>query len=640
MSAVAARSARERTRRDLADGLVHHRAGRLAEAVAGYRRVLEQIPNDPDANHLMGLIALGTGNLAAAAGHFEQVVRVRPKVAEYRTNLGHALRMLGDLDGAERSLADALRIDPNCVDGWINLGLTRLDRGQVDGAIAALRTAVTRAPTSALAHLNLGSALQRSGCLAEAFEAYRTAATLAPDLAPAHKNLGIVAQLEGRHLDAVAAYRRAVALVPEDGDCWTNLGVSLLALEDPAGALVAQEMAVRAAPHLADGWLNRGTSLAALGRPVDAYDSLHRAVALGGGAAALTALGTAAAEIGRVEEAIGCHRRAIAERPDFGDAHWNLALALLGAGEIAAGFEAYEWRWRASSRTAPLRDYGIPAWRGEPVADRRILVWREQGLGDELLFLSCLPDLVAAGALVTVLVSSRLVGLVGRAFPSITVMADEPGVIGADARFDWQVPLGSLPRWLRRERAAFGDGPAWLRPDPAQVAKWRDRLAQLPAGRRVGVCWRSGLTTAARARHYAPLGSWGPVWRVPGVVWINLQYDECTAEIAAVAAEHGVTIHRWAGDDLKNDLESVVGLLAALDGVVTAPTAVSSLAGAVGTPTWELDSGSDWTVFGGERSPWFGSLRVVRKGVGEGGWETGLVRLATRLSGWTAGGSR
>jgi hypothetical protein len=260
------------------------------------------------------------------------------------------------------------------------------------------------------------------------------------------------------------------------------------------------------------------------------------------------------------------------------------------------------------------------------------LVWREQGLGDELLFLTCLGDLVGAGAVVTVVVSPRLVSLVARAFPTVRVVGDEPGAIGVAEGFDWHLPLGSLPRWFRRERPAFEGRGRYLTALGSARATWRARLAGLPAGKRVGVCWRTGLRTGVRARHYAPLAAWGPVWAVPGVVWVNLQYDECEAELSAVEREAGVVVQRWAGVDLKSDLESVVGLVAELDAVVTAPTAVSSVAGAVGVRSWEVDSGSDWTALGERVSPWFPSLTVVRKG--PGGWEAALATVAEALRHW------
>lgn len=622
-------------RADLTIGLDHHRAGRWSDAQGCYRRVLTVDPSNPDAHHLLGLLALGRGELAEARGHFSRLVALRPRVAEYRSNYGHALRMLGEYPEAERELRQATALDPSFADAWINLGLVRLDAGDATGALAALETAVARAPHSALAQLNLGSALQQAGRLEEAVTRFVQALALAPGLAPAHKNLGVTTQQLGRSDEAVTHYRRALALVPDDPDVLTNLGLVLAGRGDLAAALTVHDRAVAVAPHLGAAWLNRGTTLQALGRLSEARASFARAQTIDPGPKPHTALGSIAAEQGDFARAIIEHEEALACDPDFADAHWNLALALLGAGELARGWDEFEWRWRSPGRSADFRRYLRPLWQGEPVNGKRILVWREQGLGDELLFLSCLPDLIATGAMVTLLASPRLVSLARRTFPGADILPDQTGS-GTAVEFDCHVPLGSLPRWLRRTRATFPAHGNYLQPDPVQTARWRERLDLLGPGRKVGVCWRSGLLTPERSRHYPPLDAWGPVWRVDGVVWINLQYDECEADLSRIEGGRSIRIHRWAGEDLKDDLESVAGLVAALDAVVTAPTAVSSIAGAVGTRTWQIDSGSDWTAFGEDTNPWMPSLGLIRKGTSEAGWEGAMDRLAATLQDWVA----
>ena len=171
------------------------------------------------------------------------------------------------------------------------------------------------------------------------------------------------------------------------------------------------------------------------------------------------------------------------------------------------------------------------------------------------------------------------------------------------------------------------------------MERWTERLATLGAGKKVGVCWRSGMLTPERRRHYPAWNDWRPVWRTPGITWINLQYDECEAELVEAERATGVRIHRWPGEDLRNDFESVVALMRSLDLVVTAPTAVSSLAGAAGVPTWQLDNGSDWTVFGEDRSPWFPSISLRRMIHGERSWQPTLERLAVDLGRWVEGGA-
>jgi hypothetical protein len=255
-------------------------------------------------------------------------------------------------------------------------------------------------------------------------------------------------------------------------------------------------------------------------------------------------------------------------------------------------------------------------------------VWREQGLGDEIFFATCVPDLVAAGGEVTLAASPRLVTLFARALPGVRVIED--GAWGAES-FDYHAPIGGLPRYLRTRPTSFPAGGKLLVPRSDQATKWSERLQRLGPGSPVGICWRSGLLSAERSRQYSALDAWGPLFALPGVHWVNLQYDECEGELAAAEHRFGIRIHRWKREDLRDDLESVVGLLWSLDLVITAPTAVSSLAGAVGTRTWQVDAGGDWSAFGGASSPWLPAIRMVRRDAGER-WDSVLERLARELA--------
>jgi len=154
-------------------------------------------------------------------------------------------------------------------------------------------------------------------------------------------------------------------------------------------------------------------------------------------------------------------------------------------------------------------------------------------------------------------------------------------------------------KFFRPTVESFPERAGYLTPDPERVAYWKARLDDLGPGPKVGICWRSGMRSADRNRYYTSLDQWGPIFDVPSVHFVSLQYDDCKAELDAARAKHGVEIHMPDGIDLKNNLDDAAALTAALDLVLSAPTSVGMTAIGVGTELWSLifvwPEGSGWT---------------------------------------------
>ncbi|MGE0441749.1 MAG: tetratricopeptide repeat protein [Gemmatimonadales bacterium] len=549
--------------------------------------------DDPDYHADLGLALLAAGYRDDARACFEAAFELDPVHSAARWGLADLLLDDGDPAGAAEAAAGC---EPTHHRAARVLGRLALAEGRWSDASGHLLEYLGQSPLDAPALFYLGVALQSSGLLEPAVTAYQQAVATDPDLFEAHANLATALTALGRANEALRHAERAVAMAPERPGALLNRANARRDGNDVVGALADLKTAVTLAPGYAEAW---------------------------------STLGNLYHDLGELSQALEAHDRAVAAAPALAQARWNRSFTLLTTGQLAEGWDEYEWRLQTEAAAPEPRDFLWPRWDGSSPAGKRILVWREQGIGDELLFLTCLGDLFAAGAEVTVLVSPRLAGLTARSFPAATIIPDGQRV---DGPFDWQVPIGSLPRVLRRARQAFPRRGDYLVAEAAARTKWAERLAALGPGRRIGLCWRSGLVTAARARHYPPLDELRPLLETPGVVWVNLQYDDCTTELETMKSEWGVTVHSWAGENLRDDLESVAGLIAELDAVVTAPTAVSSLAGALGRPTWQLDSGSDWTVFGEARSPWFPTIRVVAKRPFETDWGRPVAEIRSNLT--------
>ncbi|MBK3736768.1 hypothetical protein GAY29_27510 [Azospirillum brasilense] len=342
----------------------------------------------------------------------------------------------------------------------------------------------------------------------------------------------------------------------------------------------------------------------------------RRALALDPGyAAALCNLGLAVQRLGDDGLAERLYGRALRVVPDLALAQFNRGLLQLERGELAEGWAGYGWRF-ASGQAGGARQPRLPAWRGEELAGKRLLIWGEQGVGDTILFSSLCTEAIARARSVVIEVDRRLVPLFARSFPGALVRPQSPDAV-AVPDCDLHTPIGSLARVFRRDLSAFpGAADGWLVPDPARVAVWRERVAALGPGLRVGIGWRSAVMTESRRAAYSRLDQWGALFAVPGVVFVNLQYGVCEAERVAAEARFGVAIHRWDDLDLTDDVDGTAALMACLDLVIAPATAVGELAAALGVPVWRF-GGRDWTQLGSAVRPWFPAQRLFQPRAGE-----------------------
>jgi hypothetical protein len=169
--------------------------------------------------------------------------------------------------------------------------------------------------------------------------------------------------------------------------------------------------------------------------------------------------------------------------------------------------------------------------------------------------------------------------------------------------------MGTPLRHLRKRLADFPRA-AFLKADPERRAGYRARLEALGPGPYVGICWRSMVMGAKRGKYYSPIDAWGPVLKLPGITFVNLQYGVVADELARAREQHGITIHNFAELNLKDDLDGAAALTDACDLVISAPTAAAALAGALGRETWFLVASRVWPQLGTEQYPWYRESRV------------------------------
>jgi len=180
----------------------------------------------------------------------------------------------------------------------------------------------------------------------------------------------------------------------------------------------------------------------------------------------------------------------------------------------------------------------------------------------------------------------------------------------ANGEPDFFTPMGTALQFFRKRIEDF-PGRAFLVPDAARVADFRTRLRAMGEGPFVGICWRSMMRDTKRQKYFSPLDAWAPVLQTPGVNFVNVQYGDCREELARACVQNAIAIAAFDDLDLKKDIEGAAALSAALDLVISAPTAAAATAAGVGTEVWFLTAGRTWPQLGTDRYPWYAKTKVL-----------------------------
>ena len=289
---------------------------------------------------------------------------------------------------------------------------------------------------------------------------------------------------------------------------------------------------------------------------------------------------------------------------------YYLSYAYLHLGDLSKGWDFYEYGFGSLlpiSAFRSKRKFVQPQWNGEPIGSKTLLIWREQGLGDEIEFATCLNDVAKVGCNVILECDPRLVNIYKRTFLTFNVRPElvKEDWYPATQDFDLQCAIGSLPKIYRRNFEAFHKEKTPLKLLDASIEGFKSRLFPYKNKKLIGICWRSGVFSIDRNLNYTSLLDWRELLTQENFQFVNLQYGDCENELIEIETTLGIQILRWPELDLKNDLENVLALIKNLDAVVTVGTAVSSLAGSCNIPTFLL-SKQTWMLLGQkEYYPWY-----------------------------------
>lgn len=546
------------------------------------------------------------GKLEEAKSLYLRVLRSMPADMESLYLLGTAYSQTEHFEQAKKYLMMALKLSPNHVESLNNMGLTLKGLGQPKEALTYYQRALKLRPDYADGHSNMGNALEFLGELDQAETHLRRALELDPNHADAYCNLGLVLNGKDRFEEAVQCILRGLQLRPDHAISYDYLGSIYKIWGRFDEALACLDKAVMLSPNTYSPRNNRGAILE---------------------------------ELGRYDEALLEYQRAAEIEPDDAAPRWNQAYLFLRQGILDRGWEAHELRLQNGGQVSIRFPY--PEWDGSPLEGKTVLIYAEQGLGDEILFASCIPDVIARAGHCIIECAPRLDALFKRSFPGATVVGSprmEVGWLLDMPKIDVQVAAGSLPRFLRPTIDSFPQHSAYLSAELQRAEHWRARVALLGPGLKVGICWRSGLAKGERQKFYSDLTQWGEIFKIPGVHFVNLQYGECAEELREAQEKFGVPITVFEDIDLREQIDESAALMASMDLVISAATAVAEIAGAQGIETYRLDFyGKQWVALGcTDFMPWHPNTKLIEQ-TSAGDWDTQLAVVAEALKEKVAG---
>lgn len=612
-------------------GFQNLNTGNLPAAAQLFESVLQQEPRNFSALNGRGVIALQQNRLPQSAADFQQSLAINAQQPFAHKMLGIVLGAMGQFEASMQAFAAALARDAKDPEVYFNRANFRFQAGQAQEALADLDAAIKLRGSYLEARSNRANLLIQLGDFAKAekdLDYLVGKVTNNPDLWVA---LGLARHKVGKHKESMLCNERALKLVPNHPDALLNSSSATYDQGEYPAALDWADQAIAATPGRVEAHYAKAQALMAMHRFDEAIVSYTRALELNPNyAEAWMGRGLTHARLRDLDAAVGDYDRAVALKPDYDEAIFNKGHVYLEHHDFVPGWAAYEHRFGMPSLGIANLP-GIPVWDGKPIAGN-LLVRGEQGLGDQILFASVLPDLLKLVPNVCLQVEPRLAPLFQRAFPTVEVTSrDKKPPVDVVA----QICIGSLPQFFRKDAAAFaGAQVPYLKADSDKTAAFRKALA--PNGERIiGLNWRSFRNKYANDKSIQ-LKDLAAIFKLPGCTVVNLQYGDTKDEVRAADAA-GLHFNKAVSVDLTKDIDGVASLLDVCDVIVSVSNSTTHIAGALGKPVllmlpYRTGKLWYWSEAKGQGSLWYPTITTFHQSA-QGDWAGTINGVVDALQG-------
>jgi len=522
--------------------------------------------------------------------------------------LRHALKVHqeNDIDAAKKIYQEILSLNPNEPDALNLLGIIYFNNHQLDKALELHKSAISNKTGVTEFHNNLGNVYFEMRQLELALEQFNIAHQLAPEYAVVINNLGNIYQ-ETNQLDkAISQYEKALSIEPGLVEASRNLAISLWKLNRQDEAEQKYNSAMKNQTKDVQYFHNMGNIYRSQGRFFEAEQAFNNGLALD---------------------------------PTNTQLNRDLGLFQLSQEKFKEGWINYsKGRVPTEKLTHACSQLSTPLWDGCSLENKTILIYGEQGIGDEIMFAQLIPEIARLTKQCIIACEARLAPLFSRSFENVKIIsgyhnADELNNLIQQNAVDFTSLIGDLTKFLRPDTASFPKPTTYLKPSPEAVNKWKKRYQALGDGLKIGISWKGGVLSQSSTPRTTDLELWLNLFKLPNCHFINMQYGDQSQELRQLKERHGITLHHWEDSLPLLDMDDFAAQTAALDLIISIDNSTVHLAGAVGTPTWLLlPLAPDWR-WGIQKqdSLWYANITFFHQRI-LNNWNPVFVEIINRLT--------
>ena len=581
-----------------------YQQGKIEQALKLSDHALKQFPKQTRLLENAGAFSMMIGEKATALLYYQQYLSLKPNSPEILNKMAYVLKGEGRYDEAEEAYKNALKFRPDFVDALYNLGILFNQQERYEEAESVYKRVLTYQPAYIKAYINLGLVLDKQERYSDSEKCYKDALRLEPDCAEIFFNLGGLYLQQKFYEKAEASFQQALKYRADYNEVYFCLGHCFDEQQYFEKAEVYFLQVLKTEPDNAECYFSLGNMFAK-----QKYFSRAKKYLI----------------------------KALEINPDLIEAHYNLSLLLLMQGGFKEGWKAYEFRYHPDKieKIVFPPKIDIPQWQGESLINKSLFVWSEQGVGDEVMFNSCLNGFENNNGRISLACDTRLVKLFTRSFPNIWVIEKDPAnrYSELESAFDFQCGIGSLPGFFRLTIQSFEFTCNYLVVDEELLKKWQSRYDLLEYDINIGISWRGGADEKRQNKRSILLAEWEPILNQKAN-FINLQYGCHQKEVNAFEEDTGLSLYDWEDADPLVDLDNFAAQIKALDLVISIDNSTVHFSGALGVKTFVmLPFSQDWRWMEGQKdSYWYPKVMRLFKQDSSLDWNTLIKEVSQAVA--------